>query len=555
MAGGLMIAALVALQVAGLSAPPPRDTTTHTPRGTGVIRGRVLAADTGRPMPRALVQLSGPQQHRNALADAEGRYAFNDLPAGAYTVTANGGQHRAAYLSMGYGAIRPDGSFANAASRPRQIKLDSGQRRDDIDIRLERAAAISGTVLDSSGEPVARISVRAMRMHRNQRPSNTGMAMTDDLGQYRIFGLAPGEYVVYADSRNGELPREAVGEAMGFGPTYAPATGLLAQAARLRLGMGSQASIDLQLIETPLFSITGTVATSTGEPPRNSSVMVVRADIDMDGPMYGAAVSPSGMFTVSSLPPGSYDLHVRHQPESAPTTRAPEEHTTARVDVAADVSGVALVTSPGATVTGEILFDDGSVEGRKVSLSAQWTERRMFVSSPAIDVKDSSFTVKGLFSPIVIRGSISGAGEWALRAVLLDGRDITDAPTLLSARDSGRLQVVFTGRAPVLEGTLVDSGSLDPEDCLIVVFNEDPATWTPHSTSIRLVRVGSKRKFVLRGLREGRYRVAAIPSEVGMPLNPPDVELLEQLKKVAIPVVLNLGETRLVDVGLVSVER
>jgi hypothetical protein len=59
----------------------------------------------------------------------------------------------------------------------------------------------------------------------------------------------------------------------------------------------------------------------------------------------------------------------------------------------------------------------------------------------------------------------------------------------------------------------------------------------------------------LRGLREGRYRVAAIPSEVGMPLNPPDVELLEQLKKVAIPVVLNLGETRLVDVGLVSVER
>ena len=553
MAGGLMIAALVALQVAGLSAPPPRDTTTHTPLGTGAIRGRVLAADTGRPMPRAVVQLSGPQQHRNALTDAEGRYAFNDLPAGAYTVTANGGQHRAAYLSISYGAIRPDGSFDNAASRPRQIKLDPGQRRDDIDIRLEPAAAISGTVVDSSGEPVARISVRAMRMHRDQRPSNTGMAMTDDLGQYRIFGLAPGEYVVYADSRNGELPREVAGEPMGFGPTYAPATGLLVQAARLRLGMGSQASIDLQLIETRLFSITGTVATSTGDPPRNSSVMVVRADIDMDGPIYGAAVSPSGTFTVSSLPPGAYDLHVRHHAE--PTNPATLEHTMARVEVSGDVIGVALLTSPGATVSGEILFDDGIVEGRKTSLSVQSAERRMFGPSPAIEVKDSTFTLKAVFSPVVIRGSVSGAGEWALRAVLLDGRDITDTPTMFSARDRGRLQVVFTGRAPVLEGTLVDSGSLDPEDCLIVVFNEDPATWTPHSTSIRLVRVGSKRKFVLRGLREGRYRVAAIPSEVGLPLNPPDVELLEQLKKVGIPVVLNLGETRLVDVGLVSVER
>ena len=504
-------------------------------------------------MPRAMVQLSGPQQHRSALTDVEGRYAFSDLPAGAYTVTANGGQHRAGYLSMGYGAVRPDGSFANASSRPRQITLDAGQRRDDIDIRLQRAAAITGQVFDASGEPVSRISVRAMRMLRGQRPSNTGMAMTDDLGQYRIFGLAPGEYVVSADSRNGELPRELAGEPIGFGPTYAPATGTLAQAARLRLGMGSQASIDLQLIETRLFSIIGTVSTSTGDPPRNSSVMVVRADSDMDGPVYGAAVSPSGTFTVSSLPPGSYDLHVRHHSE--PNNPATQEHTTARVDVAADVSGVALLTSPGAMVTGEILFDDGIVEGRKASLSVQLAERRMFGPSPTIEVKDSSFTLNGVFSPVVIRGGVSGAGEWALRAVLLDGRDITDVPTLFSARDSGRLQIVFTSRAPVLEGTLVDTSGLEPEDCLILVFNEDPATWTQHSTAIRLVRVGSKRRFVLRGLREGRYRVAAIPSEVGMPLNPPDVELLEQLKKVAIPVVLNLGETRLVDVGLVRVER
>ena len=40
-----------------------------------------------------------------------------------------------------------------------------------------------------------------------------------------------------------------------------------------------------------------------------------------------------------------------------------------------------------------------------------------------------------------------------------------------------------------------------------------------------------------------------------MPLNPPGVELLEQLKKVAIPMVLSLGETRVVDLGLVIVER
>ena len=549
----LILTAVVVSQVSGVVTPPPRDRSARLAVGSGSIRGRVLAADTGRPMARAMVQLNGPQQHSDALTDAEGRYVFTDLPAGTYTVTANGGPHRAGYLSMGFGATRPDGSFVNAASRPREITLDAGQRRDDIDIRLERAAAITGHVVDASGEPVARISVRAMRVQRGQRPSNAGMAMTDDLGQYRIFGLTPGEYVVYADSRNGELPRELVGVPRGFGPTYAPSTGLLAQATRLRLGMGSQAAIDLQLIETRLYSISGTVSTSTGDPPRNSSVMVVRADIEMEGPMYGAAVSPSGTFSVSSLPPGSYNLHARHHAE--PTYASTQEHTTAGVDVAGDVSGVALLTSLGATVTGEILFDDGIVEGRRASLSAQSAERRMFGPSPTIEVKDSTFTLKAVFSPVVIRGWVSGVGQWSLRAVLLDGRDITDVPTVFTARDSGHLQVVFTSRAPVLEGTLVDSGGLEPEDCLIVVFNEDSATWTQHSTAIQIVRVGSKRKFVLRGLREGRYRVAAIPAEAGMPLNPPDVELLEQLKKVAIPVVLNLGETRLVDVGLVAVER
>lgn len=547
----LILASLIASQVAGVPLPPPRDTP-PPPTGTGVIRGRVVAADTARPLPRAVVNLIGPQQQRTAQTDADGRYAFQDLPAGTYTVTADGGQHRAAYLSMGYGGVRPDGSWVNAAPRSRQIKLDPGERRDDVDIGLQRAAAITGQVVDGSGEPVARISVRALRLQRGRRPTGSAMAMTDDLGQYRIFGLSPGDYVVYSDSRGGELPRGLDGEPRGFGPTYAPATGSLAQAARVRLGVGGTASIDLQLIETRLHSIAGIVTTSTGEPPRNSSVMAVRTDIDTEGPVYGAAVSPSGTFTVSSLPPGSYDLHVRHSPE--PANPATQEHTIARVEVAgADLNGIALLTSPGATVNGEIVFDDGVTEGRTVSLSAQATERRMFGPSPAVDVKDSTFTLKAVFSPVVIRGLVR-SGQWSLRAVLLDGRDITDVPTLFSARDSGRLQVVFTNRAPALEGT-VDTGGVPFEDCVIVAFGEDPATWTSHSMAIRIARANAKGAFMLPGLREGNYRVVAIPSDVGVGMNPPDVDLLEQLKKVATPVVLNLGERRRVELGLVRVER
>ena len=54
------------------------------------ISGRVLAAETGQPLRRAIVRPLSSEQHesRTALTDPAGRYEFNDLPEGRYSLTA-----------------------------------------------------------------------------------------------------------------------------------------------------------------------------------------------------------------------------------------------------------------------------------------------------------------------------------------------------------------------------------------------------------------------------------------------------------------------------------
>ena len=80
----------------------------------------------------------------------------------------------------------------------------------NADIRLERGAALSGTVSYDDGSPSIQASVELL--HRKKDGSMTcspslscncssgppGNLTTNDLGQYRIAGLPPGDYVLRA---------------------------------------------------------------------------------------------------------------------------------------------------------------------------------------------------------------------------------------------------------------------------------------------------------------------------------------------------------------------
>src|SRR5205085_1817725 len=74
-----------------------------------------------------------------------------------------------------------------------------------VDIALPRGSAVSGRILDEFGEPVADASVSAMRREYasgKRRLVQSGRnSLTNDLGQFRLFGLPPGEYYISVTMR------------------------------------------------------------------------------------------------------------------------------------------------------------------------------------------------------------------------------------------------------------------------------------------------------------------------------------------------------------------
>src|SRR5204863_4400425 len=162
LAAVLVIAASVAYgqnqqQIIQGGVPPPRDAG-QVPRpatGTASIRGRVFAADSGRPLRRARIQINGPGLPTNGQTtstDAEGRYEIRDLAGGRYNINVT----RSGYLRLGYGQRRP-------FEQGRPFDLANGERADNVDFTLPRMSLVTGRVLDEANEAIAGVRVWAMR--------------------------------------------------------------------------------------------------------------------------------------------------------------------------------------------------------------------------------------------------------------------------------------------------------------------------------------------------------------------------------------------------------
>jgi hypothetical protein len=164
-----------------------------------VVRGTVVADDSGRPVRRATVTLvdGASGVTRIEMADDRGRFTFVVLPRAGFSLQAT----KLGYVTTYHGSAVP-GRKPGAT-----LEMPAGQRELAVTIKMIHGAAISGRVLDALGRPVsgARIEVLESRGPAESRllgatPTFNGQptVTTDEQGDYRFWGLPPGTFVVKA---------------------------------------------------------------------------------------------------------------------------------------------------------------------------------------------------------------------------------------------------------------------------------------------------------------------------------------------------------------------
>jgi hypothetical protein len=567
-----------------IEAQPIRDNRTPPGVGTGTITGRVVSDDKdGRPLRRVRVSLTNP-----------------DIDVGRATITADDGTFSFARLPMGLGADRP--------GRPGVGVEVRGGDNPQVTVRLPKGAVLTGVVRLPTGEPAPGILVGALTERFNSAtgerqlaaPANTTV-VTDDRGEYRIFGLAAGTYVVNALPRSGATPpgtevqvlseaevRRALSEVkaqsvaarpgmisppplaprttdaprggVALVPIYFPGATSDKQAARLTVAPGevrSGVDIDLQFVRAA--TIEGHVATPPGA---RLQIFLGHADgTSPNQPLRVATTSgEEGRFTFRSVAPGHYAISARAFSSTArPGAAAAESVAYGRTEVIVggeDISGISIPLREALTISGRIVFNGSAaappLPSIRLPIPAVTSVGSMTLPLPGALVEGDRFTISGVtpgtyrfpFPPMGTRAAI---GTWWLQSVLVNKRELLDGPVELQESDDQAV-ITFTDRPTELRGVARYTSGVPFREGMIVVFGTDPRAWFLHSVRVAAAPPTANGQYVVKNLPPGDYFITV---GVGLDRNEWfDAEVLASLALSAQKLTIAKGETKTQDLTL-----
>lgn len=473
------------------------------PEDKCTVEGRVLNGKTGGPLNKAQVVLygQGPEAApAGAITDASGRFVVQNVDPGTYRISVS---------RNGFARTEPNRSLPGQPSSV--ITLSPGQKLKDLTFRLQPAAVISGRVLDEDGEPLANAQVQALRyryMRGKRQLAPAGNASTDDLGNYRLFGLVPGKYFVKAAywdrgpammmSNGPMLPNTSQGSPMEVhAPIFYPGVIDPAQAEAVAVSDGEERrAVDFRMTRTRAVQVRGRVTGPVSLSAQRVPVVMMLprgSRFVTDRPAY-SRVHPNGTFELRGVVPGQYSLTVMLEQDGTRLTARRD------VDVAdANIDGLELALSAGAELAGSVRVENGADTNPKldsIRVLLQAGDDFMpygFGNAPVS--ADGTFVAKDL-SDGTYRVRLFGLPErHYVRSVRAGDAEVSETGIHVAQGSApGPLVITLSGDAGSVDGRVVDSDKKARSGIRVVLVGKmlqdgSTATSTDQNGSFRIPTV------------------------------------------------------------------
>jgi hypothetical protein len=452
-------------------------------------------------------------------------------------------------------------------------------------------------------------SVRVMRwtMQTGERVlTMAGTATTDDRGIYRVYGLAPGDYLITVLPRNvtpGEMVywmgdfaqfegRMAVtydiayasvsaGEHVmvvhpegspaaqdapdGYAPVYYPGTPQLSAASTVSLRASEErGGVDVRLLRVPMSRVEGQVSIPPGSPVTNIQIRLLNTAEQVPGVnTQSTRAGNDGRFRFNGVPPGQYrilaigDLRETRPVVAQPGQPARPTTVTTKLWASSDVSvgggtvpETVLALVAGSPVTGRVSFDQGTTpvptDLRRVRMTL--SPHGQLTSASGVGTLNVTADAEGRFTfsnviPGLYRLRATGVTGWSMKSAMLGGLDLVDFPLEIGpGADASNILVTFGDRTSGLSGTVQDAMGRPTADHMVILFPVQEQYWIPQSRRIQATRPTTNGRFTISGLPAGEYRLAAVTDVE--PGTWFDPAFLRQLLVASLPVSLAEGQTR-----------
>jgi hypothetical protein len=514
----LLLIPLTTLVLAQNPADQPQDKA----RLEGVLLNRV----TGQPVRKALISLRAsvlrppmpgapaPKSFYSVMSNAEGKFVFDQIDPGAYSLTAD----RNGYVHAAY-----------RSSNGTLLDVGPGQTVRNIRIVITPLGVIAGHVVDEDGDPITEVRVQALRWTFSngvRRLDYSGNTTVDDQGNFRLSNLAAAHYLLAAQFNR--IPGSS-SDNLTYVTTYYPSALDFSEATPIPLAAGGEmTNVEIRLHQVRVFHVSGKIVDSSGALVRNVPLALLPKNNGGSAGYLGSPISipRDGTFDFFWVTPGSYFIQTAHnvmfgvsdQNETAVNKKLFARH--ALTVSNEDVKDIVVTLNAGATLTGVIVTEGAAPQPPPPDTSpanaappppsvqlvpADSPENRPYT---ARSNTDGTFEMHDL-GPERYRVKVNGLLDGIyVKSIHFGNEDVTNGILDLTSGTGGVIDVKLAPNAADVSGT-VRNGNGETAMGVEVTLGPASAEVAAQTLFLQLTSTGNDGKFSFKNLPPGEYRICA----------------------------------------------